>query len=286
MTEYLLTTENLHNLVRQLIAEATIYAPINTAGRKYLEIVSPNNIDRIDLDGFRTVDTFKTAVFKISEQVARYFGQEEAAPIKKQVFLGIRACDLEGLSIGDRVFLEGDITDPFYKRLRENLLLISADCNDCGPTCFCTVVKGNPYPTRFFDLNLSPVDEGFIVEAKSEPGRALVDKYREYFNSPSDYMTREKNNNRREIIKKIANVNAAFHLRLDLTQTHKANLENKIWKTLTKDCVECSACNFACPSCTCFLLLDGAAGPAANSRHKVWDACLKNGYSEVAGGAN
>ena len=51
--------------------------------------------------------------------------------------------------------------------------------------------------------------------------------------------------------------------------------------------MECSACNFICPTCTCFLLLDQEKDKDKKcERYKVWDACLKASYAKVAGGAN
>jgi len=95
----------------------------------------------------------------------------------------------------------------------------------------------------------------------------------------------EKALNRQRVLDLLSQKNAKYKLKLGLSETHKRNLENKAWRTLTKDCVECSACNFTCPTCTCFLLLDQAGG-GRFEKHKVWDACLKAGYARVAGGAN
>ncbi|MFA4966928.1 MAG: 4Fe-4S dicluster domain-containing protein, partial [Candidatus Margulisiibacteriota bacterium] len=90
---------------------------------------------------------------------------------------------------------------------------------------------------------------------------------------------------RTNMVDLLSKINSKFKLKLNICETHKLNLENKVWKALTKDCVECSACNFICPTCTCFLLLDQKAGEGGK-RDKVWDACLKAGYTRVAGGSN
>jgi formate hydrogenlyase subunit 6/NADH:ubiquinone oxidoreductase subunit I len=105
-----------------------------------------------------------------------------------------------------------------------------------------------------------------------------------FFEATADSLDK-KERNRKKVAGLLDETNRSFRLKRDISESHKRNLENKIWKVLTKDCVECSACNFICPTCTCFLLLDQKNGKE-NERHKVWDACLKAGYQEVAGGSN
>jgi NAD-dependent dihydropyrimidine dehydrogenase PreA subunit len=199
------------------------------------------------------------------------------------ILLGARGCDLEALEVLDRVFLEGEFRDPFYETRRRQLLLISADCTSCGETCFCTLVKGQPYPTKLFDLNLTPIEDGFVVEVGSEQGKRLVEENQELFDAnQAEAKAEAKAKVRNRTLALLTEKNQAYRLKMDLVESHKRNLENRTaWRRLTKDCVECSACNFICPSCSCFLLLD-----SRQSRDKVWDACLKAGYARVAGGAN
>jgi len=283
---YYINVSNFSRLIAKLLLSSTVIAPIKTKQRAYLEVVNSENAPDIDLFGFRTVESFKSIFFKITEKTSKYFGEDEPTHTKKYTLVGIRGCDFEALEVTDRVFGEGDFKDPFYMDSRNSdVLLIGADCTDCGSTCFCTLVKGQPYPVKLFDINLIPIKGGYLAETGSDKGDALIKDNPDLFTPAANAQLDEKDRLRKKTTKLLDDVNRKFFLRHEISDSHKANISNKIWKKLTKDCVECSACNFICPTCTCFLLLDQKKG-SSDERYKVWDACLKSGYQRVAGGAN
>ncbi len=286
MKQHFISVSDLRELASKLLNDSTVIAPVKTFENRYLEEITPSNLDKIDIFGYRTVESFKSCLFQLMEKVSKYFTKYEQAKGKNLTFLGMRGCDLEALEVLDRVFTEGDFTDPFYDANRKNVLIIGADCTDCGKTCFCTMVKGKPYPVKLFDINLSPVADGYVAEAGSIKGEQLIAEDPRLFQDASSGQMDLKNKNREKVIALLDEANKNYKLKRDLSESHKRNLENKkLWRVLTKDCVECSACNFICPTCTCFLLLDQKNGKD-NDRFKVWDACLKAGYQKIAGGSN
>lgn len=286
MKQYFISTANFRKLVQKILKESTVVAPIKTGQNRYLEEIGPENIDDVDIFGIRTIESLKSYLFKLSEKVSKYFGKDGTLHGKHLTILGVRGCDTEALEVLDKVFGEGDSIDPFYASNREKTMIIGADCTECGKTCFCTMVNGRPYPVKLFDLNLSIVRDGYVIEAGSKKGERIINDNPALFIDATSISIGEKEKNRKKVANcLIENNNDKYKLKLELSATHKRNFENKAWRTLTKDCVECSACNFICPTCTCFLLLDQPSGKE-NERHKVWDACLKAGYQKVAGGAN
>ena len=286
MKQYFISTANFRKLVQKILKESTVAAPVKIGQNRSLEQINIENIDDIDIFGIRTIESLKSYLFKLSEKVSKYFGKDETSHGKPLTIIGVRGCDTEALDVLDKVFGEGDPIDPFYASNRENTMIISADCTDCGKTCFCTMVKGKPYPVRSFDLNLSIVMDGYVIEVGSKKGERIISDNTALFIDATSISIGEKEKNRKKVTDcLIENNNDEYKLKLDLSVSHKRNIENKIWRVLTKDCVECSACNFICPTCTCFLLLDQEKGND-NERYKIWDACLKAGYQKVAGGAN
>jgi hypothetical protein len=285
---YYITEENLTTFVGRLRNKALVIGPVEEWGQKHLEEIKADKPQTIDLAGYRTIETFKAAFFKVSEKVAAYFGGVNDAKTDQVILIGARGCDLEGIEVLDRVYLEGEFSDPGYARERKNKIIISADCTSCGRTCFCTMVGGKPFPTKLFDLNLSKIKGGDLVETGTEKGEELISSEADLFVPADEEKVRERNELREKVEAELETVNRDFKCRctIDWAEAHKINLENtKAWRTLTKDCVECSSCNFTCPTCSCFLLLDQPE--ADNSgRYKIWDACLKDGYARVAGGAN
>jgi sulfhydrogenase subunit beta (sulfur reductase) len=282
--DYYLSNKDLTALVTKLLDDAAVIAPLAHNGRNILGEITAGTVKEINLAGFRAVEPFKSYLFKLTEKVSKYFGTDEPSHGKKLVWLGARGCDLEALEVYDKVLGAGDVTDPYYLANRKDLLIIGADCSDCGRTCFCNMVGGQPYPAKLYDLNLTPLEEGFVAEAGTTRGEALLAGLPQ----ATAAQLQAKAAVRQKSAAKLEEINREFKCRctIDWTEAHKINLKNqKAWRAVTKDCVECSACNFVCPSCTCFLLLD-ERGTGENSRHKVWDACLKAGYARVAGGAN
>ena len=283
--QYFISRENLFRLVEKLMGAAKVIAPIMKFGEKHFSEPGFEDIEKIDLAGWRCVETIKAYSFKPSETVSTYFQAQPEAAGQNYVIIGARGCDLEGIEVLDRVFAEGEFPDEFYQNNREKITLIGADCTDCGKTCFCTLMKGNPYPVKLFDLNFSPVENGYVVEIGSEKGEKIVEAYKFIFQAASQANLDDRLKNRERMAERLNQQNNEFNIKHDLSQSHKINLENKTWKGLTRDCVECSACNFICPTCSCFLLSDGKTDNCFQ-RDKVWDACLKAGYSRLAGGAN
>lgn len=285
MADHFISNKNFYEFVRKLLESSAVVAPVRYKNVPHLQIIDQTKIASIDLSGWHAIETFKPYIFSVIEKVSDYFGPEAEKKARQVTLLGVRGCDLEGINVEDRVFLEGDFKDSFYENNRKNLLVIAADCTECGKTCFCTTVGGKPWPVSGYDLNLSPVREGFVVSAGSEKGSNIIRDNPKLFIEAFTYHMDGREKNRKKVLGLLREANRDFPLRSELSAIHKANLSNKVWRTLTKDCVECSACNLICPSCTCFLLVDQKSG-RVNQRYKEWDACLKAGYARVAGGAN
>lgn len=295
MQEYFINKNDLLTFVASLLKDAVVAAPVAFKDRNVLEEITPETVGAINLYGYRTVEPFKSYLFRLTEKVSSYFGKDEPTHGKKLVLLGARGCDLEALEVYDKVFGEGEFTDPQYLANRKDIMIIGADCTACGQTCFCTMVNGNPFPQKLFDLNLSPIDDGYVVEVGTDKGRKIVEANASLFVPADKTQLEKKINIRGRVLGLLEEINKDFKCRCTIgwADAHKLNLENKkAWKVVTKDCVECSGCNFICPTCTCFLLLDergtgkGEREADESSRYKVWDACLKAGYARVAGGAN
>ncbi|MCU0641033.1 MAG: 4Fe-4S dicluster domain-containing protein [Candidatus Margulisbacteria bacterium] len=287
MPSYFATQADLEALLARLIAEGEVVAPVLDQGRNILQTVTAATIKDVNLAGYRTVEPYKSYVFKLTERVATYFTPSPAGQNRRLVLFGLRACDLSALDVYHKVMDEGE---PAY-------LVVTADCTACGRTCFCNMVGGKPYAAAGFDLNITALENGYIIETGSPRGEQLLSPLPPATDDQLKLQAGVRNGTEAQL----ETVNQEFKCKCNInwTEAHRLNLENsKAWKEVTKKCVECSACNFICPSCTCFLLLDsrdeGSLGGARdergtkdeNSRHKVWDACLKNGYARVAGGAN
>jgi len=239
-------------------------------------------------NNYRCVEPIKSFLNYSKEIVDEYFQGSDWLPEGRPVAVfGVKNCDLVSLALQDYVFKEGVEEDPIYKQRRENLLIIASDCIDFKETCFCLAVNNKPYPQKNFDINISLINNGFVVEVGSEKGEALTKKLSQYFSSPSSGQIAGSKMKRENIIGDLERHLATVEMpKSDILQkVVRDGYESHIWKEQMLTCVECGACNFICPSCHCFLLADEMEQRRPR-RVRVWDSCLYANYAAVAGGAN
>jgi formate hydrogenlyase subunit 6/NADH:ubiquinone oxidoreductase subunit I len=236
------------------------------------------------------VESAKSFLFPARERVAVYpgapsepdTGLSEDAP---QILLGVRACDLLAVEILDRVLREGDFTDPFYAERRDRTVLISCDCVAPAPSCFCNLVGGKPYPDGAYDLNLSPIQGGYVVAIGSQTGKELLLERAHSFKEASADQLQQRDRVRAACWDRLEQQNAPYKPKKPLDQALVEKDVSDKWLKLSAACVECGGCSYVCPTCHCFLLYDqvlqGKSG--SNERFKAWDSCLFGSFAKMAG---
>ncbi len=241
------------------------------------------------LPACRGIEPLKRLLLPSKQRVAEY--PEESQQVlevepKKRVILGLTQCDLAGIRIFDRVFLEDEeYIDPFYVTNRKNLLLVTIDCSDAYPSCFCTLVKGQPYPKEGFDLNLTPLDNGYLIEVGTSIGEELIRGIEAPEATESAIAQREKI--RRNITKKIENQNKLFKTEQGFIKLVTENQEeHKSYEHHGSTCVSCGACTYICPGCFCFGIYDNSKNDSEFERLTTWDSCQLSGFSRMAGMLN
>ena len=92
----------------------------------------------------------------------------------KYAFLGVRACELAAIGIQDKVLTGGPYVDPIYAERRKNAFIIAVNCTQAAPTCFCSSMNTGPRCTSGFDLALTELPDGFILESGSDAGAGVI----------------------------------------------------------------------------------------------------------------
>ena len=279
---------NTEQLIEALGGEYSVLFPAWKSSQLYFSSPERDEVADVEICGARTVDPLKAFFFRCREMVAKDFSPEVPNEgVKPLCIVGAKACDLKGFGVLDFVFMDPEYGDPTYRKLRESSLIISSDCTSALDTCFCLSVDVKPYPVDGFDLNFSPVDEGFIVETGSEKGRSLVRKHSDLFTEPSAEQLALRQRNRTAIMDEVtARIEAAEVPSVNqLAGSMKANFEAPVWEDEAATCVECGACNTICPTCHCFLLYDQESD-GHQGRFRIWDSCLVKDFARVAGGDN
>ena len=283
-TFYIITSKDLFDLLTRLSEDYKVYVPYKKADRLFLDKYDPAKEDSIELGGIRQSQPFKSILNPSRENMLN----EAEADTRPIIVAGVKGCDLQSLRLQDFVFQEGDFVDPQYIKNRGNITIIGNDCTYAKETCFCLAMEGSPYPTVYYDMNLSPLENSFLVEVASEKGKAIIDNYRIFFKESGRHEINIRDKNREkvsgEVKDYIADRGTPSASLLKGVVKKNYNLAN-LWQDFSSTCVECGACNLVCPTCHCFLLFDEKFNTEAR-RLRIWDSCLYKSFARVAGGAN
>lgn len=240
-------------------------------------------LEQLALRQIRAAEPIKPFLFSPRERVASF--PEPLSPDGKDMptlLFGLKGCDLRGIAVHKKMFLEGEFSDPFYARRLENTYFIGADCPVPEPSCFCNLLGLQPFLTQEVDLSLSVLDDGWLVEVISERGRELIDGDFVPANG-SQLSQRQAQRERALAVLKQQNPKE-WNPNLAGAIAERTS-DRKFWVDAGADCVECFGCLMTCPTCFCFLLYD--QGNAERfERTKVWDFCYIPMYARVGGGAN
>jgi len=243
----------------------------------------------VTYNAWRTVEPFKAFFTRPLEKVADYFTAEKNITdiSEKTVVFGVKNCDIIGHKVQDFVFLEGVDVDSLYRLRRENTFIISGDRTDFKEVCHCLAWDILPYPSQGFDLNFSPLNDGYLVETGTERAEDLIARHRGYFTPAKETKIAARKSKRESLVDRLKRHLLPQNLvsKNIVQKLVKEGFSADTWKQFMLTCVECGGCNLICDTCHCFLLADKKEGNQ-NKKVRVWDSCLYKNYARVAGGAN
>ena len=236
-------------------------------------------------NNIRVCTPAKEFLFPLRELAAIFPDPLEPKEVEPFAVFGLKDCDLRSIDILDKVFIEDEFEDPFYVKRREKMFIISSDCSDPADSCFCNVLNGEPFARSGFDLNVSQVKGGYIVEAGSQKGKEFVEAHSGLFSQAGDDLLTERQQNRAETKKQLEQNNAELNFDAPINEIVENGQNSDVFDKEAATCVECQACTRICPTCHCFYLYDTKKEDYF-SKMKMWDSCMRIAYAEVAGGAN
>lgn len=197
---------------------------------------------------------------------------------EKVAILGARACDLAGLAIQDRIFLNGAYQDPYYAARRDGLFVIAVNCTRALPTCFCASMDTGPWAKTGFDLALTEVDDQLVVEPGSEAGSELLFALSVSPASPH------------AIGEATARVDACARSqvrKLDQARLPQALYdahEHPRWDDVAARCLACTNCTMVCPTCFCHAVEETPDLTGQRTEHaRLWDSCFTQEHGHIHG---
>lgn len=197
-----------------------------------------------------------------------------------QALIGVRPCELAGIHIQDRVFLRSEWSDRIYRERRQRVFILSVDClHPCG-TCFCDSMGTGPESSTGYDINLTELDDVFLVKVGSEAGRLVLTGIS--LQPASAFLLQSASKGlddaRRHMGRSLPDPQ-------DLPRLMLNNLEHPEWNKVAARCLGCTSCTQVCPTCFCW---DAVEQPSldgnSTQRVRVWDSCFNPDYSYVVGG--
>lgn len=208
---------------------------------------------------------------------------EEFQPIK-YAFIGVRSCELNAITIQDKVFLGGPYVDPLYQKKRTGIFIVAVNCSQAGGTCFCESMNTGPKATAGFDLALTEVlnnkNHYFIAEAGTALGEDILKSIKCTKATEEDIATAKKitEQTKTQIRRSVDTT--------DLKNILYQNSEHPRWERTAALCLTCANCTMVCPTCFCATVEDVTdLGGKQADRIRKWDSCFTLDFSYIHGGS-
>lgn len=290
MNSSFLSRDGLFTLLAKLYDWGELFWVSDTdEGKARIFKARKEDIQNYRLPRMRGAEPLKSVVFPPKLRVAEYpDGPQKSVQLRaeRRVLFGIAPCDLAGIKIFDRVFLEDEeFFDPIYSNRREGLFIVTVDCTEISPNCFCTLVKGKPYAESYFDLNLTPIDDGFLAEVGSLKGEEILKGLVK--SGVTEHILKKRDDIRNTIEQSVVEQNRIFKTEKGFISLVTENQEEtRSYYHHGSTCVSCGACTHVCPGCFCFGLLDNPISKGKYERFITWDSCQFSGFARMAGMSN
>ncbi|MFH1722941.1 MAG: 4Fe-4S dicluster domain-containing protein [Candidatus Altiarchaeota archaeon] len=271
MEKYILHRENLEKFINSNAKKFQLIAPVKKDDIVVFEEIK--DFSELTLDYINTKFPLRKYFLPTPEEALRY-RQISVTPIydnTKRLIFGVRPCDVNALLHQDQVLLDDEYIDPYFKKRRENNLIISLQCWRSGEDCFCTSM-GTEKVEDGYDLLFTEIDAGYLVQVGSPKGQKLIKSNSKLFKKTS----------------KTAQIKLRCSKKLPKKDIGKLNefenFHSSVWETHAQRCLSCCACTTTCPTCKCFgirdiINLDLKSG----SRIREQQSCQLKVFTVVAG---
>lgn len=200
----------------------------------------------------------------------------------RMAIFGIRSCDVAAFRYLERFFGRPPTDTPFAQAASRTLL-VSITCQLPGENCFCVCCDGGPFLDDRFDIQLTDLDDRFLLEIGSERGEEAARRASAILKPASKAEIERRKRLAEDVLEKFR---ITSHMATGVRKLTSRQVEEEIWARLAARCIECGGCAFVCPICTCFDVADVCDGETGGRRERTRDCCQFSGYSREASGFN
>ncbi|MBN2020244.1 MAG: 4Fe-4S dicluster domain-containing protein [Sedimentisphaerales bacterium] len=196
------------------------------------------------------------------------------------ILLGVHPYDMEAINQSDRLFSQ-DNYDCHYMKRRQNATIIACDVVTPSQNVFAASM-GTATVKTGFDILLTDIGDSYVMEIGTKKGEKLVAGIKDPKDADDNDLEKRKKvwaENQERLNKHKLNCDYSYLPKL-LERAYK----HQVWEEKAKTCFSCGSCNQVCPTCYCFNVQDDVSWNFMNGkRERVWDGCLLDGFTKVAG---
>jgi ferredoxin len=294
VTTMRISRAELSALVADLAAAGTeIIAPVRSRDGRAFDYRRIGRLEEAALgEGALPRRSLKEFFLPVSEVLLRYRLEKDDVAIEEvptefppRVILGAKPCDAAGVEVLDRVMGWDYRDEPWFGR-RAATTIVSLACEGVDGVCFCGAVGLSPDATRGADALLVPAEGGFVAEAITEKGDALLGARRFAQGEMPAQAQAARAAAREEVAGHLPGSipaepqPAGFHDWLGERFDHPA------FEDVARRCHGCGACASVCPTCHCFDIVDEPEGLDRGARRRNWDSCATCKFTLHASGHN
>ena len=283
---YKIAKENLSALFQKVAETQELYLPVNSNGQ--VNFAAWTEGANVDLDTLKSVKSPKDAFFPQSENLYTVRKEDKKIKIDPQslkdqdfVVFGMKACDVKGIEVLDKVFL-ADPVDTYYAARRAHGTIVAMACHEPEETCFCKVFGVN-CAEPVADVATWMIDGEMYWKALTEKGEKLTSAVAALLTDADEAKVEAEKAAIRAIVEKLPYSNLSLEGWNGDVLLDKFN--SPVWEELYKPCLACGTCTFVCPTCQCYDIKDYDTGHGVQ-RYRCWDSCMYSDFTMMAHGNN
>ena len=278
--------DKLPQLYAAIAEKQSLILPIKRAGQTNYGVWTEDA--EVDLQTLKTVKSAKDAFFPQSENLYTCQKEGKKISIKPEkledesfVVFGMKACDVRGIAVLDKVFLAEPV-DNYYKARRDHGVIVSLACGQPEESCFCKVF-GIDCAEPEGDV-VTWLTEGFLYwKSITEKGETLTALVADLLEDTDEKAVEAQKAAIAAIVEKLPYANLSLEGWNGEALNEKFN--SPVWDQLYKPCFGCGTCTFVCPTCQCYDIKDYDTGSGIQ-RYRCWDSCMYSDFTMMAHGNN
>ena len=279
----------LPELLKAIAAQQELFLPVNNNGQ--VNFAAWFEGCNADIETLKTVKSPKDMFFPQSETLYTVKKEQHKLSVEPQtladqnfVAFGMKACDIQGIKVLDKVFLAEPV-DTFYRARREHGTIVALACHEPEESCFCKVF-GVDCAEPDADVVMWNANDTLYWKAVTDKGTARTEALSgvlENADAADEKAVETEQENIRAIVEKLPYTNLSLEGWNGNVTEEKFN--SPVWEKLYKPCLACGTCTFVCPTCQCYDIKDYDTGHGIQ-RYRCWDSCMYSDFTMMAHGNN